>query len=280
MSVPNSSTSTPSHMKPAQMAKLLRESKLLLSWPTFDPTSWEELKSIHSKEYLSNIQNGINSIFENAQVIWSTKLVDSLLWTSGSMIAATHHASEFGIAVSLSSGFHHAHYEGAGTFCLVNGLVLAALKASSKFPSKPVAILDCDYHYGNGTDDILGRFIHNPEIQIKHFSLGKHFKKPIQANDYINKIKEICKRIEKNEFNIVLYQSGMDVLIGDPMGGGILTPKQTYERDLMIFQAAQKSKTPIVWNLAGGYKTSKSDRTNPVLLGHMNTFRAAKAAGY
>lgn len=134
------------------------------------------------------------------------------------MVSASLRALETGFASSLSTGFHHAHYASPGVFCLLNGLVLAALHVIDIGVEKAILILDCDYHYGNGTDNILGYFYGKPGIKIKHKSLGRKFKKRYQSKDYMREIQTIAKEVKANNYGFVIYNAGMDVLIGDPRG--------------------------------------------------------------
>jgi acetoin utilization deacetylase AcuC-like enzyme len=136
-----------------------------------------------------------------------------------------------------------------------------------------VLLLDCDYHFGNGTDDILARLGEQTHGRIDHVSLGRRFKRRSQANEYMDAVGEVCRRIQAGTYALVLYQAGMDVLVGDPMGG-ILTYEQTYRRDLQVFEACHASGAGIAWNLAGGYSTDENGEITPVLRGHRNTFIA------
>lgn len=275
MTVPVSAGSTPSHMKPAQLHETLMDTDLPIVWQPVTPVAWDDLEAIHEAWYVAAVRTGEpESVAEEASVTWTPELAESLLWETGSMVNASLAALETGCAVSLSSGFHHAHYDRSGTFCLINGLVLAALRVIEAVPGVPVLILDCDYHYGNGTDDILGRFIERPDVDIRHESLGRRYKKPHQADEYVAEMAKITKRITAGEYGFVIYQAGMDVLVGDPLGG-LLSYRQTYERDRAVFEACHESNTPIAWNLAGGYKKDDDGTIAPVLEGHVNTCIAA-----
>jgi acetoin utilization deacetylase AcuC-like enzyme len=76
------------------------------------------------------------------------------LRTSGAMLSAARCAIECGIACAPVSGFHHAGYDTAAMFCTFNGLMVAAISALQGPGIKRVLILDLDFHYGNGTDDL------------------------------------------------------------------------------------------------------------------------------
>ena len=67
----------------------------------------------------------------------------------------------------------------------------------------------------------------------------------------------------------------MDVLLGDPAGGGILSLDEIRTRDTLVFSACHHGNVPIVWNLAGGYTNPDSNGRDVVLEGHLNTYDCA-----
>lgn len=67
----------------------------------------------------------------------------------------------------------------------------------------------------------------------------------------------------------------MDVLVGDPAGGGILTFSQLNERDRCVFEATQDSATSVVWNFGGGYSDPGADGEDRVIRGHLNSLITA-----
>ena len=77
-------------------------------------------------------------------------------------------------------------------------------------------------------------------------------------------IERIAMQIEAAEFDFVIYQAGMDVLLGDPAGGGLLTLAETKQRDRRVFEACARASIPIVWNgrkwrvVAAQYRTVPS----------------------
>jgi acetoin utilization deacetylase AcuC-like enzyme len=71
------------------------------------------------------------------------------------MIAAARASLTDGCACAPVSGFHHAHYDTAGGYCAFNGLEITAQKLRADGEVQRVLIVDCDMHYGDGTDQIL-----------------------------------------------------------------------------------------------------------------------------
>ncbi len=70
---------------------------------------------------------------------------------------------------SPTSGFHHTGYSHSAGFCTFNGLMATACELRRVGAVKTVGILDCDAHYGDGTDDIINQI--NIDW-IKHRTLG------------------------------------------------------------------------------------------------------------
>jgi acetoin utilization deacetylase AcuC-like enzyme len=188
------------------------------------------------------------------------------------MVAAAEHAVMHREAVcSPTSGFHHAEHATAMGYCTFNGLMVAALALERVGLVNRVAILDCDAHYGNGTDNIIGKLGID---WIKHHTLGKHFY--CEENARNGKFEAWLEKAIADCLNcdLILYQAGADPHIDDPLGG-ILSTKQMSWRDRTVFE--QLGKLPLVWNLAGGYQIcpgiSEAQRREPVLALHRETAR-------
>lgn len=172
------------------------------------------------------------------------------------------------MACSPTSGFHHARYDRAGGFCTFNGLVVTAMALKREGLAQRVGILDYDYHYGDGTDDIIERMGLD---WIEHFSAGAKYTGPEHADDLMRWTTHNTKRMF--DCDIVLYQAGADMHIDDPLGG-ILTTEQMRQRDRDVFWTANTYQIPLVWNLAGGYQRETDSSIEPVLALHRQTMQA------
>ena len=229
---------------------------------------------MHSKEHVRAVHRVDVETFHAATIPPSREVKVAVQYCAGSMVAAALSALKTDCAFSPTCGFHHAHWDAAGALCLLNALPLAAARALDQLEAGRVLILDCDFHRGNGTEDILARM---NESRIAHKSFGYLFNSRSQNVDYMNEIERTCNRIENSDYALVIYQAGMDVLLGDPSGGGLLTLEQTLERDEMVFSACRNSDVSVAWNLAGGY--IRPTATADILVeGHLNTFNAAVKA--
>ena len=262
----------PSHEKTLRLLNTLKQHRrpeLIADFPLLPLEQW---LGIHDAHYVRSVANANIDAFQAASVPVSDRMVTAIGLNAASMVAATSAAIEFGCAFSPTCGFHHAHWAQPGVFCLLNALPLAARHSLSTLAVRRVLILDCDYHCGNGTKDILARL---NDDRIVHNSLGYRFKRPSHAMAYLEEIDRVCKSIQRSEFGLVIYQAGMDVLLGDPAGGGILALDQIGARDDLVFSACRRGKVPIVWNLAGGYTLPQDDGVDVVVKGHLKTYDCA-----
>ena len=69
-----------------------------------------------------------------------------------------------------------------------------------------VGILDCDWHYGNGTDDIINRL--DLQNDVRHFTSGAVMH--CNASAYLNWLETSIDELIGSEVDIVLYQAGAD----------------------------------------------------------------------
>jgi acetoin utilization deacetylase AcuC-like enzyme len=196
----------------------------------------------------------------------------SLPYTTGSMLSAALAATPEMPAVSLSSGFHHAGPTSPSGFCTLNGLMIAAAALLSQKKARRVAILDCDAHYGNGTDEIL-RCHPKMAKSIIHRTVGQG---SVYHAAYLQKVARFLEEILAFNPDVVIYQAGADPHECDPLGGYISTDEMR-QRDRMVFEWAKKNRIALCWNLAGGYNKGGVTGIDPVLALHLNTFREACA---
>ncbi len=236
---------------------------------SFEPATEEQIVRAHHADYVKGVLDGsCTNGFGNCD----PAVAASLPYTSGSMVAAAEHAVlHREVVCSPTSGFHHAGFSEAGGYCTFNGLMVAALAMKDAGLVNRVAILDCDAHYGNGTDDIIRRLGIN---WIEHHTQGNAFWDVASAahGAYERWLDAAITKCQPCD--LVLYQAGADPHINDPLGG-ILSTEQMHERDRTVFK--QMGHLPMVWNLAGGYQVvrgeAEAERIEPVLALHRETAR-------
>jgi acetoin utilization deacetylase AcuC-like enzyme len=252
---------SPSAQKPRHVLAAWQDAGLPVTVTSFTPVDEADLGLAHDPTYVRDILNckTDNGFFNRAQDV-----ADSLPYTTGAMLAAARAALKSGCACAPVSGFHHAGYDYSGGFCTFNGLVVAARRLLEENAVRRVLILDCDMHYGDGTEAILKHF-HLKE-SIRHTTFGRWFREPRQARSYLRLLRKTVSHFPS--FDLILYQAGADVHINDPLGG-VLTSDEMIERDRTVFEAARAAGTPIAWNLAGGYQVPLTK----VIELHVNTMR-------
>jgi acetoin utilization deacetylase AcuC-like enzyme len=201
------------------------------------------------------------------------EITNTTPYTGGSMLAAGREALANGrVAVSPTCGFHHAGYRSSALFCTFNGLMVTALALKQEGLLRKIGILDFDHHYGNGTDDIIGRL--TLRDWVVHYSAGEAYAKPEQAEEFLRRIPEFIETMA--DCDLMLYQAGADPHIND-RAGGWLTTEQLRQRDALVFRTAAMFELPVAWNLAGGYQWGEKRDLRPLLDIHDNTMRECVA---
>lgn len=268
MVAPNTSSS-PSAQKPAQVMASWRSLGVWLDERPVAPVRPDELAQAHDERFVTNVlacheSNGFGN--RNA------KVAASLPFTSGAMLSAARHVltTRAPVAVAPCSGFHHAGHAHTGGYCTFNGLMVTAACLRAEGLATRVGIVDCDMHYGDGTEDIIAEL--NASTWVKHWTAGASYGDARQAKEFLTvALPEALASM--SGCDIVLYQAGADPHVADPLGGFLTTP-QLRRRDEIVFLALAEMGIPVVWNLAGGYQTEADGSIPKVLEIHNNTMRA------
>jgi acetoin utilization deacetylase AcuC-like enzyme len=192
------------------------------------------------------------------------------------------HALDYGVALNVAGGTHHAFADRGEGFCLLNDFAIAANYLLSQRLVKKVLIIDLDVHQGNGTASLF-----MGHSQVYTFSMhGAHnypFHKEISDwdvplpdgmndNDYLRTLQECLPVLINNvKPDFVFYLSGVDILETDRYGKLKVTAQGCMQRDEMVFHALKQHGIPCAVSMGGGYSTQIKDIVNA----HCNTFKAA-----
>jgi acetoin utilization deacetylase AcuC-like enzyme len=260
---------SPSDRKPLEVSFALGKTAWPLEMVAPEPTALEDICRVHESDFVADVlelrrASGFGSI--------SASVARSLPFTCGAFYDASVTALSEGISASLSSGFHHAGPSASRGFCTFNGLMIAAARLLHERRAARLAIIDCDYHYGDGTQAIIDSMA--LADRVLHVSLGQTYKRPEQAAAYLARVLSLRATLSEFRPDIVLYQAGADTHIDDPLGG-LLTTEQMRERDRTMFAIARELSIPITWNLAGGYQMERDGSIPRVVQLHLNTFEEA-----
>jgi len=171
---------------------------------------------------------------------------------------------------------HHAGKDYAGGYCFINNAAVAANWLSLK---GRVAVLDVDYHCGNGTqdifynrDDVLTISIHaDPDFEYpsyigyadergegKGFGYHHNFPLPRDTDDvaYLQTLDQALGLIREFEPAFLVVSAGMDIYADDPLGTIKVTTQGIAEIGARI--AALGPSTVIV--MEGGYNNDALGR--------------------
>lgn len=239
----------------------------------------------HDREYLNKLIHQSLSAAEQRKIGFpqSESLTKRELIITQGTIDCCHYALQYGVALNIAGGTHHAFADRGEGFCLLNDMAIASNYLLVKGLSKKIVIIDLDVHQGNGTAKIFEK-----ESRVFTFSMhGNHnypFHKEVSDLDiplpdgitdqeYLSQLQIHLTEIIKREHpDFVFYLSGVDILETDKFGKLKITIAGCKERDAFVFNILKKNKIPVAVAMGGGY--SPDIRT--IVEAHCNTFRLAK----
>lgn len=171
---------------------------------------------------------------------------------------------------------HHAAKGKIGGFCYFNNVALVAEKLSQE--KKRVAILDIDFHHGNGTQeifwdkDILFVSLHGhpkltypysgfPEEKGQGKGEGKTYNLPfpigIKPQKYLEFLKMGFNKIDDYNPDVLVVSAGFDTHELDPVAkesAGGFGPTELWEEDFgLVGETIGNFQKPTVLVLEGGY---------------------------
>ena len=181
---------------------------------------------------------------------------------------------------------HHAGKDYAAGYCFINNAAVAANWLSSR---GKVAVLDVDYHCGNGTQDIfyerpdvLTISIHaDPDFEYPYYAgyaeetgseagLGFHKNFPLQKGTdntrYLSALEEAFSLIRDFAPDDLVISAGMDIYADDPLGKIRVTTEGIRE----IGKQISALDLPTVIVMEGGYNNEALGRNIISFLGEFN----------
>jgi len=244
--------------------------------------SVDNLRLVHTQQYINDLL-GLKwtpSIMRSELPI-SQEIVDAYLLATGGTIVAAQRAMEYGIAVNIGGGFHHAFPDHAEGFCYANDIAIALRQLQKEKAIGKAAVVDCDLHQGNGTAYI---FRNDPSVftfsihQENNYPLKQRSDLDIGLDDYTNDA-EYMRYIQPvvpeilDEFqpDFLLYAAGADPYMDDQLGGLSLSIDGLKQRDEFVISQCIERSVPIAIVLAGGYAVNTEDTVEI----HCNTCKIA-----
>lgn len=202
---------------------------------------------------------------------------------AGGTIMACEFALEYGIAMNIAGGTHHAYTNRGEGFCMLNDQAIGARYLQQKKLAEKILIIDLDVHQGNGTAEIF-----EGDNSVFTFSMHGESNYPFKKEksdldiglpngtsdeDYLRILKEtLPKLIEEVNPDFVFYLSGVDVLATDKLGRLNLSIEACKERDRFVLQTLKNKNLPVECSMGGGY----SAEIKHIVDAHANTYRLAQ----
>ncbi|HHF2912122.1 histone deacetylase [Vibrio parahaemolyticus] len=245
----------------------------------------EEVKRVHDQEYVELLVSGNMPAARMRRIgfPWSESLITRTLTSAAGTVLTAKKALEYGVAIHLSGGYHHAHKEFGSGFCLFNDLVIAARQALEVENVDKVLIIDSDVHHGDGTATLCHD---EPDIITLSFHCDKNFpaRKPQSDldvplvrgtgdEDFLMAFKEVVDMaLNLHRPDLVIYDAGVDIHQDDELGYFDVSTQGILERDRFLMQTVKSRGIPVAAVVGGGYRTNHADLV-PI---HLQLINAAK----
>ncbi len=242
--------------------------------------SLRDLRRVHPTKYLRSLLDGatLAGIFglESSDIDIDDVLTAQRYAVGGTIAAAEWATEDHGrIGFNLGGGFHHAEPESGSGFCVYNDIAVAISRLRDQGYDKPIAIVDLDFHQGNGN---IVSFADDPSVLTYsvHGSSWGHFEAesdrqlllPSGTGDeaYLTAVQQaLPSLLKQHNPSLVFYIAGTDVLAGDALGLFSLTPEGVFARDRFVLDTVASLDASMVVTLGGGYSEAAWQTTTNIL---------------
>ena len=244
-----------------------------------------QIELVHNPTYVQGYCEGTldYKVQRRIGLPWSEQLANRTRIAIGGTILTAQLALEHGFACNTAGGTHHAFPDYGSGFCIFNDLAIAAKVLLATGKVAKILIIDCDVHQGDGT-----AFIFRDEPRVFTFSMhcGINFPSHKQQSDRDVALPEgldddgylqilashLDDLLSEVKPDLVLYDAGVDVHIGDRLGKLALSDRGIYRRDRMVLSACANKKYPVACVIGGGYSKNMQE----LVYRHSLLHRAAK----
>ncbi|MDJ1501296.1 histone deacetylase [Xanthocytophaga agilis] len=253
----------------------------------FRPTPLEEkwILTTHEKSYWEKLKNQTLTPAEIRRTGFplSESLVRREIIIAQGTIQAVHFALQYGVAMNIAGGTHHAFTNRGEGFCLLNDIAIGANYLLETKLAQKILVIDLDVHQGDGTAQIfqnesrvftfsmhgannypLHKEQSDLDIPLPDSTDDKHYLSLLSTN--------LPQLIDIHQPEFIFFQSGVDVLATDKLGKLSLTPDGCRERDRIVWTLCKQHRIPVVASMGGGYSTRIAD----IVDAHANTYRLAQ----
>lgn len=195
---------------------------------------------------------------------WSEGLRKRTLIAPAGTLLTAYTALRHGIACHLAGGTHHAHYSEGSGFCVLNDLAVTARSLLHHKQVQRLLIFDCDVHQGDGTATILAD---EPRAFTCSIHCDKNFPARKARSDWDVEVRRgtgdqeylqivettLRQAIEKSQPDLILYDAGVDIFSGDPLGLLDVSLQGLREREHIVLETCRHLNIPVATVIGGGY---------------------------
>jgi acetoin utilization deacetylase AcuC-like enzyme len=238
----------------------------------------------HDADYLHKLHTQTLSAKEQRPIGFpqSPELTKRELVIAQGTIDCCHYAMEYGVAMNVAGGTHHAFAERGEGFCLLNDFAIAAHYLLHRQLARQILIIDLDVHQGNGTAKLFEKekrvFTfsmhgdHNYPFHKEKSDLDIPLKDGTTEDTYLPLLENTLQTlIHQLKPDFAFFLSGVDILETDKFGKLKVTMEGCKRRDEIVFQQLKHHQIPCAVAMGGGY----SPEVKTIVEAHCNTFRTA-----
>lgn len=249
------------------------------------PAKDEVVLYTHTKEYIDKLHNQTLSVKEQRHIGFpqSPQLTRREFVITQGTIDCCRYAYEYGVALNVAGGTHHAFASRGEGFCLLNDFAVAANNLLHRKQARRILIIDLDVHQGNGTASLFENDprvftfsmhgAHNYPFHKEKSDLDIGLKDGTEDALYLSLLqKTLDTLVDQLDPDFAFYLSGVDILETDKFGKLKISMQGCKQRDQMVFSKLQQHGIPCVVAMGGGY----SPEIKTIVEAHCNTFRLAK----
>lgn len=245
----------------------------------------ETILRTHEKNYFDKLLNQTLSASEQRKIGFpqSPALTKrELVITQGTIDCCTY-ALQYGVAMNIAGGTHHAFADRGEGFCLLNDMAVAANYLLINNLAKKILIIDLDVHQGNGTAKLFENHqcvftfsmhgAHNYPFHKEKSYLDIPLLDGTNDSTYLSLLQNnLYQLIDTLHPDFAFFLSGVDILETDKFGKLKVTLQGCKARDQFVLNALHNNNIPVVVAMGGGY----SPDIKTIVEAHCNTFRAAQ----
>lgn len=207
----------------------------------------QDLKLVHTEKYLnSDLKDSriVAGIVETPALGWlpnsflQSRILKPMRYATGGTILGAKLALQYGKAINLSGGYHHAKPTQGEGFCVYADIPIAIQVLWKENPELKVMVIDLDAHQGNGVAQSLKDELSNLNPRVALFDVynGTRYPGPWDGTrKYISYNNPVSEAIGDQEYrcivesylpvaldafkpDLIIYNAGTDIFAGDTVG--------------------------------------------------------------